>query len=509
MKSPRILAAGTAISWALLAPAAYADLTAAQVWDDWRGYMQGMGYIVTADEASAGGQLAVSNINVGMEMADEGGAMNMSLGTLTFVEQGDGTVEMVMPAVLPLSVTVTPDDSSTPGKFDMSITQVGQKAVVSGTPEQMRYAYSADTMAINLDQMVADGESFGPDKAKIIVTLNDVTSTTDVEVGETRLYQQQMQTGTVAMDVYMDPPDEPTSIAFQAQTEGMQVAGTSNVPLEMISSDMKAMLDAGFGFDVTLTTGPGSTEATVVDGDGPMLLKSTSGGGNLTFKMDNAGIRYGGGQSDVTVEAQVPGLPFPVTFSMAKTGFNLEAPITQSDAPQSFGLGLSLEEFRMSDMIWGIFDPSGQLPRDPATVLVKLNGAMTLLVDFLDPEVSKQIGEKGARSAEIERLNIDQLRISAIGAELEGAGALTFDNADKETASGMPNPVGTINLSLDGGITLLDKLVEMGFVPQEQAMGARMMLGLFAIPAEGEDRLKSKIEFTEDGQILANGQRVK
>ena len=38
-------------------------------------------------------------------------------------------------------------------------------------------------------------------------------------------------------------------------------------------------------------------------------------------------------------------------------------------------------------------------------------------------------------------------------------------------------------------------------------MGAMMMLGLFAVP-DGEDTLKSKIEFKEDGSIYANGQQI-
>ena len=73
----------------------------------------------------------------------------------------------------------------------------------------------------------------------------------------------------------------------------------------------------------------------------------------------------------------------------------------------------------------------------------------------------------------------------------------------------MPKPVGAVDLSLSGGNGLLDKLIAMGLFPQEQAMGVRMMMGLFAVPGDAPDTLNSKIEFTQDGQILANGQRIK
>jgi hypothetical protein len=70
-------------------------------------------------------------------------------------------------------------------------------------------------------------------------------------------------------------------------------------------------------------------------------------------------------------------------------------------------------------------------------------------------------------------------------------------------------PAGTINLMLVGGNGLLDTLVSMGLVPEDQAMGARMMLGLFARPGDGADTLVSEITFQEDGAILANGQRIR
>ena len=70
-------------------------------------------------------------------------------------------------------------------------------------------------------------------------------------------------------------------------------------------------------------------------------------------------------------------------------------------------------------------------------------------------------------------------------------------------------PAGTVNLKLVGGNTLLDTLVGMGLIPEDQAMGARMMTGMFARPGDGEDTLVSTIEMKEDGSILANGQRIK
>jgi hypothetical protein len=71
----------------------------------------------------------------------------------------------------------------------------------------------------------------------------------------------------------------------------------------------------------------------------------------------------------------------------------------------------------------------------------------------------------------------------------------------------MPRPEGSINLRLEGANALIDKLIQMGIVQQEDAMGARMMMSMFTIP-DGDDVLTSTIEVNEQGHVLANGQRI-
>lgn len=51
----------------------WADLTPAEVWGDWRQYMQSMGYQVEASEAFDGADLTVSDVTLKMDMAEEGG----------------------------------------------------------------------------------------------------------------------------------------------------------------------------------------------------------------------------------------------------------------------------------------------------------------------------------------------------------------------------------------------------------------------------------------------------
>ena len=49
----------------------------------------------------------------------------------------------------------------------------------------------------------------------------------------------------------------------------------------------------------------------------------------------------------------------------------------------------------------------------------------------------------------------------------------------------------------------------MGVLPEDQSMGAKMMMGMFGRTVEGaEDTLTSQIEFKADGGIFANGQQI-
>ena len=109
----------------------------------------------------------------------------------------------------------------------------------------------------------------------------------------------------------------------------------------------------------------------------------------------------------------------------------------------------------------------------------------------------------------LQGLDLRNLLLKVAGARLTGDADVAFDNDDLETYDGLPAPEGMVNLVLEGGNALLDRLVDARLLPEDQAGGVRMMMGLFAVKGEGEDTLTSTIEMTGDGQVLANGQRIR
>lgn len=506
--SPFALA--VALPLTALSQPALADLTPAQVWGDWRGYMEGMGYDITATETASGGDLTVSDIIMRFAVPDTDGDIEMSIGAIRFDQNSDGSVAIILPDTMPMQIT---GNEGGPGGQDFTMmvnySQTGQTMTASGTPENTTYTYNAATVAMDIEQIMAAGEALGQENVRVNFTGTNLQSTTAMTVGDMRDYDQTSTIDEISYDFFFEDPQDPgTAAAVKGSATGISATATGAIPLEVTdTADMAAMMRDGFDMSGTLTYASGNTDFDVKDPEnGNFVMRTNSQGGSLGVKMGLGGIAYDVSQTNMNAAVQIQGLPIPFEVAMAESGFNLSMPVAKSDDPQDFALGVTMGDFTMSDVIWGIFDPGNQLPRDPATVLVDLSGKVKLLVDWMNPEVAAQMpGAPG----EVEAVTLSNLLVDAVGAKLEGNGAITFDGAAPALIPGVGTPVGDVNLALAGGNGLLDKLVAMGLLPQEQAMGARMMMGLFAVPGDAPDTLQSKIEFTPDGQILANGQRIR
>ncbi|MCX7565674.1 DUF2125 domain-containing protein [Sulfitobacter sp. F26169L] len=511
MSIARTYMASTAICLSFVSSNAAADLTSAEVWQDWRGYFEGMGYTVTATETVTGETLAVSDIAVQINGGPDIKSMTMQMGPIQFEQNDNGSVDVVTPPSMPIVLEITPNSTERPTRIEMVYSQIGQSMVASGDSSAMRYDYSADNFALELASLRVDGDDFDQNAARFSLTGEAVESLTTVNTGDLREYDQSIKWGSVAYDLFFKSPDSVEAVSVNSSINNPAFTGTSALPLADIAQtqEMAPLLAAGFAFDGKFTTNSTETQMEIVSDEGASKIKTGAGGSTLSFAMGEDGLNYDVNSKQVQVGAQLAGLPFPLFVEMENTGFKLRAPMLKSDEAQDFGLAFNVSGLTMSDIIWALFDPSAQLPRDPATVQLDLSGKAKILVDAFNAETVQGLAESGKSAGEIEALKINNLTIDAVGAKAQATGDLTFDNTDKTTLPGVPKPVGAINVDLAGTNALLDKLVAMGVVPAEQIMGVRMMMGLFAVPGDAPDTLKSTIEFNEEGQILANGQRIK
>jgi len=495
-----------ALSISMSGSAAFADVTPEQVWQDWQDYLEGFGYSIEASEAQSGDTLTVSDIALGIDIPEDQGSASIALDELVFTDNGDGTVKVSFPENMPMVINGTgPDGETVVTRLDYRTS--GFEMSVAGDPDDMTYEYSAGSMTLALAGVETDGKSM--DVGTASMTADNVAGKSRMATDDLRNVTQEFSAGPVTYALDVTDPEEGGQVLATGGYESVRFEGTGTLPEDVSSDDMAAMLEAGFTMDGRFTFENGTSQFSVEDEDGPMQGRTQSGGGTLDIAMNQEQLRYGAATRDMQMQLEGAGLPFPVELAMQTLAMDLTAPVSKSEEPRDFAASFKLSDFTMSEMLWAMFDPGQELPREPATLVLDIAGKARLLVDLLDPEQIETMEESDAAPGELNALTLNDLTLRLAGAELTGEGDFTFDNDDLESFDGMPAPQGTLDLKLVGGNSLLDKLIAIGILPEEQASGMRMMMGLFARPGEAEDELISTIEVNAEGQVLANGQRIK
>lgn len=496
----------TALAYTVATQGALADLTANDVWSDWQNYFQSMGYTITGDENSAGGVITVTDMTLSMDLPEDDGQFSMVMPEMILTENGDGTVSVGLPETFPMTITGAAEDE----EFQVNITyaQTGLSMIVSGDPDDMTYDYSADALGIVLDSIDGGDEPLPDDVLDVSIDLTDMQGSSRMLIGENRNIAQNFTAAELAYTLQFQDPENDESGLFDGSLKQLTFEGENVIPNGFDLSDPQAFYEAGFAFSGNFTYGSGRTDISGISDGEQFTMASSSSGGGFAASIDAQRVTYDIEQNEPKLAVTTADLPFPIEIAMATAGLKLEIPIQETETAEPFAFALNLTDFTMSDVLWSIFDPAGSLPRDPATVALDATGTAKILMNIFDADDTVAFEASQEVPAELHSLQINELLVSLVGARLTGDGDFNFDNENTEEF-GMPTPSGVANLQLVGANTLIDKLIEMGFLSDSDALGARMMMGMMAVPGEAPDTLNSTIEFTEDGQILANGQRIK
>ena len=493
---------GSAVFMTLMgSTASIADVTSQEVWNDWYNYMTSYGYEVTVSPEVTSDSVIVDGMKMSMPLPDNGGTINVNLGKISFKDNGDGTVSVMLSDISPLTISAN-NDFSVSLNYDIS----DMSMVVSGSAEDMTYTYSAPQMALSIADLVVDGEKL--DDAKLDIVLTNLSGTSNSKMEGLRKLAQNFTAEKLTYDFALaEPNNGDFSMTIKGSMADLAGKFDSSIPAEMDFSKMADALDSGFASGGTLSWGAGGYDFASSERGNSVTGSSSSESGSLTFALSRDALNYAGTAKGTKASFTSSDLPFPVEITSAESVFNLLMPAGPSDEPKDYNFTLKMIDFNVNDMIWSMADPTGKLPHDPATVVLDLNGKGNWFIDIMNPEEAAANSEKFDVPGELHSLELKDLQLKVAGADLTGNGAFTFNNDDLETFDGIPAPSGELNLKLVGGNALMDNLVAMGLLPEDQAMGVRMMMGLFAV-ASGEDTLTSKIEVKEDGSVLANGQRL-
>jgi len=481
--------------------ASIAEISSQEVWNDWYQYLVGFGYEVTAAPDVTGDSVMVNSMIIAMPLPDDGGTVKVDFGKITFQDQSDGTVAVILPDQKLIAVSVDNDFAVT-----LNYDTTGMSMVVSGSADDLTYTYSAPKVAISIADLIIEGDKI--DTAKLDLILSDVAGQSTSKMMGLRNIVQAMSAASLTYDFALaEPGGGDFAMTVKGSMSDLKMESDSSIPADVDFTKMSEALDNGFAAKGGFSWGAGGYEFTSNDRGNSVTGSSSSDSGSLKFALDREMINYGGTATGTKSSFTSSDFPFPIDITMAEAAFNLLMPAGPSDDPKDLNLTVKLVDFNVNDMIWSMADPMGKLPHDPATIILDVDGKANWFVDIMNPEemASGDFDIPG----EMKELSLNALQVKVAGADLTGNGAFTFNNDDLETFDGIPAPTGEINLKLVGGNGLLDNLVAMGLLPEDQAMGVRMMTGMFAVAGEGEDTLTSKIEVNGDGSILANGQRIK
>ncbi|MGL5011192.1 MAG: hypothetical protein ACRC6I_15040 [Paracoccaceae bacterium] len=332
----------------------------------------------------------------------------------------------------------------------------------------------------------------------LVFTVNDPMNTVTQTIAE--LNFKDNGDGTVGITMS-------DTIPFTMKSAGDPSTGVpaSSMDMTVVQNGlmMKASGTAAAPF-IDFTATSVNAKGTMTDPNGATNIDVTMNNmaGGYAFTDNDFQYNYTSGAGNISVAN--PTMPFPINIGFGEMGFDMKFPLKTSAEPVPFTFLMKLVDFTLPPEVWGMADPTGQLPQDPATLIIDTAGSIRLMADFTATPAAGEVPPP----PELHSLSIRDLQLKMLGTALAGSGDLTFDLTDTTTFGGVPAPTGTLDFKLDGGNGLLDKLAAMGMIPEDQLMGTRMMMGMFATMAtDGSDSMTSKVEFRDKG-LFVNGQQL-
>lgn len=488
------------IALLLTTTGALAQVTAQQVWDDWRTSIAASGQttVSTGSENLAGGVLTVTDLAI--DMTAEGGTTHAVVPEIVFTEQGDGSVAITMSPAQTLRIVSAGDEHGDSFDIGLILEQTDGVTTASGAPGAMTYAVAMPRVTLRLDHVIANGEPAEADGAVILSNLAG-TFTWGMQ-GNLFDIDYRISADRADLKVSVNEPDGQGNLTASGTYAGMQSDVSMSYPSGIDSEDTEALFAAGFRIESNGQAGAAETSFSFVDGDSTAQgsLRFTGAGSHVSVSQDN--FAYEMKLEGIGLDTTGSELPFPVSLSAGELGLRLAMPMTPTPEPAPFAGRISLADLEVSDGIWDMLDAARVIPRTPATVTVDLTGTAIMTRNIL-AEPGEDFGMSEAPGV-LHSLDINTVDLAFGGATAHADGAFTFDPSDTTTFDGMPRPEGRISVALSGVNGLMQKLGQIGLLPPEQAMGVTMMLGMFAVPS-GDDQMTSTIEVGPDGSVTANG----
>ncbi|MFZ1468555.1 MAG: DUF2125 domain-containing protein [Paracoccaceae bacterium] len=484
----------------LMGGTAHAALTADQVWQSWKdGATMGDVAITAATESNSGGVLTLNGVSI----APKGADAVFSISDMTLTEENDGSVTIRPGATIGLDTTPSGNNA-----MKIGVQHDGLTITAREDGDALVYDFNANMLNVNFDAAI-EGYAFDADKPAPItkttgeISLQGLNGSYSDAAGANRTFGLDLAATEFSYDFISDDPGMESKSSGTSQTADFAMGVDVTLPTSISMTELES--SAGFqqalqeGFAVAATFSQGVTNGSSKEENQffpfDMTMSSQPGKGTVVFNKDLFSMQSVG--SGMQFNMNTASLPTPIEISMAEFSVNYVLPMLAT-APADFTVQTKISQLVLNDGVWGLFDPSAVLQREPFDLNIDVTGKSTM--DVMGLIVASETGGNPPIPAP-EAVNINDISLKVAGAALDAVGAFTFDNS-----MGVPMPLGEATVNVSGANALIDGLIKIGLVQEQDAMGVRMMMGMFMVPGADADSLTTKIEAKEGFSILVNGQ---
>jgi hypothetical protein len=382
-------------------------------------------------------------------------------------------------------MVIAPKDDDVIGTMNLTLKSKNFAAKVSGSAGDRTFDYTGDQMTV---------QTSPEDTIQMTMIVNDYSSTQKMEETETLRQHGNFSAANASIDYGFVV--EGTTISSQSTVNA--ITGSFDVT----TSSEGAAFDLNSNSSVGYAIGNAATKVTSNTPEGPFELDIKFGKSEAKISLQDKVAHMDSLATDVDYLVKVGAMgmiPLSVKIDEAVSDFTIPLENVEQAAPAR--LKLAMDGVEVSDAIWAMIDPIGGLPHEKANLDIDLDGSVIW---------NTKIDELGLSDLEsmpvlLESIKINKFDIQAVGAAVAASGDLVLDNEKMP-----PVPYGDIEVSVKGGLTLIDKLGQIGLIQPQMAMMAKGMSGMFfQAGGDGPDHLISKLQFTQDGHISANGMPIK
>ncbi len=477
-------------------PAA-SDTLAAEIWEEWQAQATLSGQTVTATATPTDTGLVLTNFTTTFEEEDV--MVQGIMDRIEMVENADGTLSVAFSELYSMVISFEVGLNDPRANIELLMEHENLDVTVSGDAGARSYVYTADRI------LVTDGRIWGgdgpPPTIDLEIEMTGLASTYDITgTGAEDDVMRFSSTGSaeqfsMVLDV-LPPPGEEGRLKAGMTATGIEGTSAGTILSLAALNQLEGQVPPGLELSGTTSYDGVAFEMAFEDPSENFAVAYSNDGGRIGFDFSETSLSYDIAATGMRTRISAADLPVPIDVSVGSSELQFRVPLAADDAPQDVTARIAYQDMTMSDAIWGMFDPGGAIPRDPASVILDATGQVLVLVDLLglDPEAMT------APPGELRALTVNEMRVALGGAELTGTADMTF--APNQP---MPMPVGSADLQLSGGNALLDALIAGGLVPAEQGAFVRGAANAFARPGATPDTLESTIEFGADGSITANG----